>query len=255
MIPPGYATMNPAGDQNGSNEQSIPHGFATNGSPIPWAEVFSRHETVLSSHLQMLDEVKGHVSDDEALRTVSSMLNKTIQAMNQLKVVRKHTLNKQTSDNPFQSTSTTSKTRAAESPTSQSTDTEHNARRKRTRTDKDIEPRVSNDPIDEARASKRKRDIPSYQHPIDTPDANETEDISEEVQRRLRIKEERRRKKESSQPEKRKRDSMISNESTSPGPSRHRKKRIRVGDETGLVELASGSATEGGRTKKMKKLR
>lgn len=40
----------------------------------------------------MLDEVKGHVSDDEALRTVSSMLNKTIQAMNQLKVVRKHTV-------------------------------------------------------------------------------------------------------------------------------------------------------------------
>ncbi|KAJ5993280.1 hypothetical protein N7451_009004 [Penicillium sp. IBT 35674x] len=247
--------MDSAGDQNGSNRHSMPHDFATNGSPVPWAEIFSRHESVLSSHLQMLDEVKGHVSDDEALRTVSSMLNKTIQAMNQLKVIRKHTLNKPNSNNPFQSTSTTPKTRAAESPTPQSTDTEHTARRKRSRTDKDIEPRVPNAPTDDARASKRKRDISSYQLPIDTPDANETEDISEEVQRRLRIKEERRRKKESSQPEKRKRDSMISNESTSPGPSRHRKKRIRVGDEMGLVELASGSATEGGRTKKLKNLR
>ncbi|KAJ6096110.1 hypothetical protein N7486_006856 [Penicillium sp. IBT 16267x] len=244
--------MNPAGDQNGSSQHSIPQGSATNASLIPWPEIFSRHEIVLSSHLQMLDEVKGHISDDEALRTVSSMLNKTIQAMNQLKVVRKHT----TSDNPFQSTSTTtSKTRAAESPAPQSTDTEYTARRKRSRTDKDIEPRASIDPADESRSSKRKRDIPSYELPIDIPSSNETEDISEEVQRRLRIKEERRRKKESSQPEKRKRDSMISNESVSPGLSRHRKKRARVGDELNSVELASGSATDGGRTKQMKKVR
>jgi len=48
---------------------------------------------------------------------------------------------------------------------------------------------------------------------------------------------------------------MISNESVSPGLSRHRKKRARVGDEMGLVELASGSATEGGRIKKLKRTR
>ncbi|KAJ5650273.1 uncharacterized protein N7484_003996 [Penicillium longicatenatum] len=244
--------MNAAGDQNGSNQHSVLHGLSMDGPSIPWAEIFSRHETVLSSHLQMLDEVKGHVSDDEALRTVSSMLNKTIQAMSQLKFVRKYT---QTSDNPFQSTSTTSKTRAAESPTPQSTDTEYTARRKRSRTDRDLEPSASVDPAEESRSSKRKRDTPSYQLPINPPDSNETEDISEEVQRRLRIKEEQRRKKENSQPEKRKRDSMISNESTSPGPSRHRKKRPRVGDELSMSELAGGSVNDEGRTKKMKKVR
>jgi hypothetical protein len=71
----------------------------------------------------------------------------------------------------------------------------------------------------------------------------------------LRIKEERRRKKENSQPEKRKRDSMISNESTSPGPSRHRKKRARVGDELNMSELAGGPVNDEVRTKKMKKVR
>lgn len=38
----------------------------------------------------MLDSVKGHVAQDgEAFRVVSSMVNKTIQTMNQFKVVRK----------------------------------------------------------------------------------------------------------------------------------------------------------------------
>lgn len=54
-------------------------------------QIFSRHESVLSTHLEMLDSVKSHVSPDgEAFRAVSSMVNKTIQAMNQFKVVRKH---------------------------------------------------------------------------------------------------------------------------------------------------------------------
>lgn len=39
----------------------------------------------------MLDSVKSHVArDGEAFRAISSMVNKTIQAMNQFKVVRKH---------------------------------------------------------------------------------------------------------------------------------------------------------------------
>lgn len=39
----------------------------------------------------MLDSVKAHVAQDgEAFRAVSSMVNKTIQTMNQFKVVRKH---------------------------------------------------------------------------------------------------------------------------------------------------------------------
>lgn len=39
----------------------------------------------------MLGTVKGHIAPDgEAFRTVSTMVNKTVQAMNQFKVVRKH---------------------------------------------------------------------------------------------------------------------------------------------------------------------
>jgi len=39
----------------------------------------------------MLDSVKEQVaSDEEAFRAISSMVNKTVQAMNQFKVVRKH---------------------------------------------------------------------------------------------------------------------------------------------------------------------
>lgn len=45
---------------------------------------------MLSSHLELLDSVKGHMAGDgNAFRTVSSMVQKTVQAMNQLNLVRK----------------------------------------------------------------------------------------------------------------------------------------------------------------------
>ncbi len=54
-------------------------------------QIFSRHEAVLASHREMLDSVKGHIEPDgEAFRAVSVMLNKTVQAMNQSNVMRKH---------------------------------------------------------------------------------------------------------------------------------------------------------------------
>lgn len=64
-----------------------------------------------------------------------------------------------------------------------------------------------------------------------TPVSMETEDISEEVNRRLRIKEERRKKKDS-KPEKRKRESFDSNRSTSPRRTiRPKTKKIKVNTE------------------------
>ena len=60
-----------------------------------------------------------------------------------------------------------------------------------------------------------------------TPVALETEDISEEVQRRLEIKEEQRRKR-SSKPDKRKRDSVTSTGSTSPGGILKPKKKTKT---------------------------
>ncbi|KAJ5585035.1 uncharacterized protein N7459_004835 [Penicillium hispanicum] len=266
MMPPGpQPTMNAASDPNGHIQSRMPPGVQANGSPIPWAEIFSRHETVLSSHLEMLDVVKGHIPpDDEAYRTVSTMVNKSIQAMNQFKVTRKYMVRssepidylsgqlanivrlwlqmnkKEPGTTPFASAS---KMHTRLSPAPQSTDTQSNARRKRARIDRDkentaseFEQRSEADRLDDAPASKRQRDTASYSGLDEEPQttstgSGETEDISAEVQRRLRIKEERRRKKEHTQPEKRKRESLLSNESVSPGASRPQKKRVRTGDD------------------------
>lgn len=92
------------------------------------------------------------------------------------------------------------------------------------------------DATEEAHAAKRKRDARS--HPGEdlrgsedqTSTPQDTEDISEEVQRRLRIKEERRRKRDTGKPEKRKRESLLSNESSSPYTARPKKKRARAGE-------------------------
>ena len=70
-----------------------------------------------------------------------------------------------------------------------------------------------------------------------TPVALETEDISEEVQRRLEIKEEQRRKR-SSKPEKRKRDSMASTGSTSsPGIAKPKKKTKTESSQDGNIDV------------------
>lgn len=83
-------------------------------------------------------------------------------------------------------------------------------------------------------ASKRKRGdriLPSGDDDVRDamPVSMETEDISEEVNRRLKIKEERRKKKDSKS-EKRKRESLTSNESASPRERqvKPRAKRLRV---------------------------
>lgn len=54
-------------------------------------QIFSRHEAVLCSHLEMLSMVKDQIAPEvNGFQTVSSMVNKTVLAMNQLKIARKH---------------------------------------------------------------------------------------------------------------------------------------------------------------------
>lgn len=124
-------------------------------------------------------------------------------------------------------------------------------KKKRSRVEKEQE-NVPMNPDSETKeeipVSKRKRNPPL---PSDTAEefqessyAYETEDISAEVQRRLRIKEETRRKKENMKPDKRKRDSLLSNESSSPGGHKPQKKRVRV--ESELKSMVSG---QGGQRK------
>lgn len=109
-----------------------------------------------------------------------------------------------------------------------------------------------------SRSSKRKRlDLAiagAEQEVADVmPVALETEDISEEVQRRLKIKEERRKKRDA-KPEKRKRDSLASNGSASAsspgGVSRPRRKKVKTSGagEGGSPETPnSSSQTAGGK--------
>ncbi|TPR06733.1 hypothetical protein CAN33_0024050 [Aspergillus niger] len=85
-------------------------------------------------------------------------------------------------------------------------------------------------------SSKRKRIdefIPGADEDIRSfsPVSVETEDISEEVQRRLRIKEEQRKRRGTPKADKRKRDSLTSNGSTSSvrTATKHPRKKARVG--------------------------
>ncbi|CAL5873269.1 uncharacterized protein PFLUO_LOCUS7538 [Penicillium psychrofluorescens] len=229
---------------------------SSNRTPIAWAELFSRHETMLTSHLELLDSVKEHMArDGNAFRTVSSMVQKTVQAMNQFALVRKKMSNHKTALDEDHSTATshTSSMNGASrshthTPTPYSTDSVNTARRKRSRNEKEGEkergPDFGTPPTDQnqayedtdARAPKRKRSsysaVPGADDDLrDATEASvETEDISAEVQRRLRIKEERRRKRErdDARPEKRKRTSGASNGSVSPDRSRPKRKRSKV---------------------------
>ncbi|KAJ5356804.1 hypothetical protein N7517_011413 [Penicillium concentricum] len=212
-------TMNPTvedevDDANADSKASS----NANDTPIPWSEIFSRHEAVLCSHLEMLSMVKEQIAPEaNGFQTVSSMVNKTVLAMNQLKMARKHMMSK----NAIPSTSS--------NPTS--TDTEANTRKKRRRVSRDNETACP-EPTDEMRAPKRHRDSSSQptteQDGEFTSTSLGTEDISAEVQRRLKIKEEQRRRKENPKPNKRKRDSLVSNDGEASIASGPRKKRLMV---------------------------
>ncbi|KAJ5710175.1 hypothetical protein N7493_009767 [Penicillium malachiteum] len=256
---------------------------STDRSFVPWSEVFSRHDTVLSSHLSLLNEVKSQLAaDSDTFRAVSSMVNKTVQSMNQSKILRKAMMNQKidafyteksssSPSNPSNPSAFSQKNRTEPNPSQSQSQSQPQSsepmRRKRPRTEKDTPPRdsqttVSEDPIAAHRSSKRRRDNPDeppqdYAQPPqqDYPGEWETEDISEEVQRRLRIKEEIRRKKESSRVEKRKRDSLQSNEGRSPGSSKHQKKRTKLGDEAHDRDSSSTSGTGGEKVRKGKKPR
>ena len=127
-------------------------------------------------------------------------------------------------------TPSTSSSSSSFNPT-QSTDTEAATRKKRRRMSRDNDT-ARPDPTDEVRAPKRYRESPSQ--PTTEQDGEftstwlGTEDISAEVQRRLKIKEEQRSKKENPKADKRKRDSLVSNEGESQIACKPRKKRLRL---------------------------
>ncbi|OQE15199.1 hypothetical protein PENFLA_c033G09783 [Penicillium flavigenum] len=203
------------------NPKATPKGNPNANETVSWSEIFSRHEAVLCSHLEMLSMVKEQIAPEvNGFQTVSSMVNKTVLAMNQLKIARKHMMSR----------NATPPTSSSSNPT-QSTDTEANIRKKRRRISRDND-KARPDPTDEKRAPKRYRDSSpqpgTEQDGEFTSTSLGTEDISAEVQRRLKIKEEQRLKKENPKADKRKRESLASNEGESSIASRPRKKRLRL---------------------------
>ncbi|KAJ5178410.1 uncharacterized protein N7500_001109 [Penicillium coprophilum] len=235
-------------DNADANIKSNKGSSTTNNTPVPWSEIFSRHEAVLCSHLEMLSMVKEQVASEvNGFQAVSSMVNKTVQAMNQLKVARKHMMSSKFQQLPpkhnlphlfpkqqnpgIDMTALGNTTPSTSSNHTQSTDTDTNTRKKRRRVSEDKET-VRPEPTDEMRVPKRYRDSSSQpateQEGEYTSTSLGTEDISAEVQRRLKIKEEQRRRKENPKPDKRKRDSLASNDGEPAMVPRPRKKRLMV---------------------------
>ncbi|KAL5355851.1 hypothetical protein BJX96DRAFT_141957 [Aspergillus floccosus] len=220
-------------------------GSNENSKPFSWPELSAQHERMLSSHLEMLNAVRGNVvMDGDTFRMVSSMVEKTNKLVTQFKVLKKQIMSNQ----PMFGGSTNSFTEGAKGVYSTSTSSNHtpnraadtNSRRKRARRETnglELESE-STDHMSKAviRTQKRKRldvTIPGDDEDVRhaTPVSAETEDISEEVQRRLEIKEEQRRKRSSNATkEKRKRESLesVGSSSSLVGVSKPRK-RARVG--------------------------
>ncbi|KAJ9244494.1 hypothetical protein DTO169E5_1712 [Paecilomyces variotii] len=233
---------------------------ATSGAdrkPVAWSEIFAQHESSLASHLYTLDMVKFHVAaDSQAFRTVSLMLERTRQLMEDFKVIQRdflpHTttekilLGTYTKDLPGKSSvhgdraksenaSTASSRGASEpfksqdpsrkstpsfffdsKPTPVSKPEQTKKGKKRSwRDDEEVESENVEDTAGSTQKRKRTNGfVPGHDEDVKTimPVSMETEDISDEVARRLKIREERR-KNRNKPPEKRKRESMNSNAS------------------------------------------
>ncbi|GIJ89337.1 hypothetical protein Asppvi_008275 [Aspergillus pseudoviridinutans] len=282
-------------DEGNGNHKS--KSFDAQRKLFSWSEICNQHESVLLSHLEMLNGVKSQVAGDgESFRLVSSMAEKTNKLVMQFRVIKKQLMNsksgpdfsrnlgrqkgfdKDEAPNPFGGVpeavgSGNGHSVSDSSRSNGSKERERGGKRhKRARVDEDadedvdvMQAEVQLMQAQEGRAyaaisrsSKRKRldlAIPGAEQEVADvmPVALETEDISEEVQRRLKIKEERRKKRDA-KPEKRKRDSLASNGSASAsspgGVARHRKKKVKTsdaGEEESAATPNSLSQTSGGK--------
>ncbi|KAL1849730.1 DNA-directed DNA polymerase delta [Paecilomyces lecythidis] len=251
--------------------------------PVAWSEIFAQHESNLTSHSHILDMVKFHVAaESDAFRTVSLMLDRTRELMEELKVMQrdflphssteKILLGAYTKDLPRRpsvhndrakptNASTSSSRGASESlksqdpsrrstpsfffdskPTPVSKPEQTKKGKKRSRRDED-EIDTENMEDTSSSAQKRKRTnglVPGHDEDIKAiiPVSMETEDISDEVARRLKIREERRKNRNNNKAEKRKRESMNSNASRgSPeAPARPKKKAKSSGEDSKEVD-------------------
>ncbi|GKZ92313.1 hypothetical protein AnigIFM59636_005036 [Aspergillus niger] len=213
-----------------------------------WPEISKQHDNMLSSHLEMLHQVKSQLhSHGEELQLVSSMVDKTKRLIAQFDILKKRVVPKLNTAAPE------SDTRSSESMSTSSSRKDlkkeqlkrhahhmHDSEEDGGTTAGGTTAAEDHDPLTArslaVHSSKRKRIdefIPGADEDIRSfsPVSVETEDISEEVQRRLRIKEEQRKRRGTPKADKRKRDSLTSNGSTSSvrTATKHPRKKARVG--------------------------
>ncbi|OJI87979.1 hypothetical protein ASPTUDRAFT_50825 [Aspergillus tubingensis CBS 134.48] len=208
-----------------------------------WPEISKQHDIMLSSHLEMLHQLKSQVhSYGEESQLVSNMVDKTKRLIAQFDILKKRVVPKLNTATPE------SDTRSSESMSTSSSRKELKKEQLKRHADHMYDPEEdggaaaaeNQDPLTArslaVHSSKRKRIdefIPGADEDIRrfSPVSVETEDISEEVQRRLKIKEEQRKRRETSKVDKRKRDSLTSNGSTSSARTgtKHTRKKARIG--------------------------
>ncbi|KAL4769048.1 hypothetical protein BDW60DRAFT_219222 [Aspergillus nidulans var. acristatus] len=232
--PPLNPTVDEVHDERDSNDDTRGTDFR-----LSWPQICTQHDSVLSSHLDMLRSLKGQVSSDpDAYRLISSMIDRTQKLVMQFEGVKKHIVS--TTRSSGSGSSSGSGPRPSSDSTSRVGEATLRKRKKRNRISNEIEPvREPQLPVLEVQPAKRKRvdmAIPGADQDVRDvmPVSLETEDISDEVQRRLKIKEEQRRKRDA-KPEKRKRDrdSLASNTSTSSLASSKPRKRYKLSEQMG----------------------
>ncbi|KAL4750500.1 hypothetical protein BDW72DRAFT_175787 [Aspergillus terricola var. indicus] len=229
--PPLNPTVDEVHDERDSNDDARGTDFR-----LSWPQICSQHDSVLSSHLNMLRSLKGQVSaDPDAYRLISSMIERTQKLVMQFEGVKKHIVPRTT-----RSSGSNSGPRPSSDLRSRVDEAMLRKRKKRNRISNEMEPvREPQLPVLEVQPAKRKRvDMAISGADQDVRDVMpvslETEDISDEVQRRLKIKEEQRRKRDA-KPEKRKRnrDSLASNVSTSSLSSSKPRKKYKLSEQVG----------------------
>ncbi|KAJ0419026.1 hypothetical protein BJY00DRAFT_173405 [Aspergillus carlsbadensis] len=234
-MPPFYTRppFNPSVEEvRDETEHFTSHDATLPDSGVSWPELCTQHESVLSSHLKTLQALQEQLrasSDPEGSKLVSSMLERTNKLCVQFETVKKHIIPRIQGGRFASTWATSTPPGNSYSSRSKQDDMTGSKRRKRARRSNDNEQKsefreqLLPESLPPPQLLKRKRTelaIPGADEDVRNamPVALETEDISDEVQRRLKIKEEQRRKRETDvKPEKRKRgrDSLASNGSSS----------------------------------------
>ncbi|RAH87666.1 hypothetical protein BO86DRAFT_7998 [Aspergillus japonicus CBS 114.51] len=213
---------------------------------LSWAEVCAQHESLLASHLALLQQVQGEVpSNGDASRLVTNMLERTKKLMMQFKIIKSKFVRNLNAEKTLHSNSGSDPSSSRRTSDSSGNGLRARDRVKRARAEASERDEETNAAVlnaenmstfaDPARHHKRKRlmkVLPGGEDDVRsiTPVSIDTEDISEEVQRRLAIRDEQRKQRSNAKAEKRKRDSMTSTGSApSPGgPTKQPRKRIKA---------------------------